>query len=149
MCKTCQKPTECQVKSQRWVLANELAIGFYGQKMQEDFIEKMKAEEFGCLVFTKHVQKRMVERAVGESEILSMIINGDPIEYYKNQYGTQKITFWSNIKTGVASYRPLHIIMKNRRGEEQWSVVTVYDPRSEAWRWDSSFTERICFCEKN
>lgn len=146
--KKCRDPEGCQKKRVEFALSNAEALKQYGQSEYERLGEVFAAEGFGCLNFSGHARQRAYERAISEVYLRAVILEGDPIEYYENKYGTQKITLWGNVHVGYAKYRTLHIILKKRRNEEKWSVVTVYDPQTKAWQWNETYTERICFCRE-
>lgn len=145
----CKDPEGCRGKRPGFALSNAQAVEEYGQNEYEKLREEFAAEGFSCIKLSSHAQERMYEKAFSKFDLRIVILEGDPIEYYQNSFGTQKIALWGNVQVGRKSYRPLHIILKKGRGQGKWSVVTVYDPRNKAWRWNNSFTERICFCPEN
>jgi len=144
----CKDPEGCQRKKVMFSLSNAQEVEEHGQTEYEALRKVFVAEGFGCVSLSKHVQARMYEKAVSEFALRTVVLEGEPIEYHKNEFGTQKITLWGNVHVGKASYRPLHIILKKGRKQEKWSIVTVYDPRSKTRQWNNSFTERICFCKE-
>jgi len=143
----CQDPAKCQQMRQKFLRINAMAIEKFGQHEYETLQKTFSDEGFGCINFSDHARKRTYIRAISETQIRTVITDGEVIEYHQNEYGTRKILLWGNIHLAKGQYRPIHIVLKKRKGETKWSIVTVYDPRSEAWRWNESFTERICFCE--
>jgi hypothetical protein len=142
----CKDPEGCKEKSKEYSLANACEIEIGGQEEFNKLKEVYATKGLSCLGFSKHAQQRMLERAISETELRTIIFDGDIIEYHQNEFGTTKMVVWGHIRISSKKYRPLHIILKKRANDSKYSVVTLYDPRTEAWRWDENYTKRICFC---
>lgn len=143
----CKAPERCRKMRPEFARSNAQVLEEYGQTEYEKLRALFATEGFGCLRLSQHAHEREYQKAISGADIRTVMLEGEPIEYYKNKYGTQKITLWGNVHVGHAKYRPLHIILKKRRNEEKWAIVTVYDPQTKAWQWNENFTERICFCQ--
>lgn len=95
---------------------------------------------------TGHAARRMVERAVGRRQVEDAFRFGWPIEWTREDDGWVRILVlvWD---TRGAMIRPLHVLMQyDPRCFVEWTVVTVYDPRTQGWKWDAAFEHRVCFC---
>lgn len=95
---------------------------------------------------TGHAVRRMVERAVGRRQVEDALRFGWPIEWTRGGDGWVRILVlvWD---TRGPAVRPLHVLMQyDPRNFAEWTVVTVYDPRTRAWKWDAAFERRVCFC---
>lgn len=90
-----------------------------------------------------HSRERGTLRCFSDSEIAKAIRNGYVIERQKDLTDIVWLIS-SNIKTGEKKYRPIHAAVII--GEDIF-VKTAYDPRSKAWKWDSTYSKRVCWCE--
>ena len=91
-----------------------------------------------------HTNIRSVERCFSMHALISAIEAGVVIE---RQIRKGKIVWLisSNIKLGPGKYRPVHTAVSIEN--DSIYIVTVYDPRSHAWKWDNTYTERRCWCQ--
>jgi exosome complex RNA-binding protein Rrp4 len=88
-----------------------------------------------------HSRKRGVLRCFSDSEIANAVRNGAVIE-------RQKDLAWlisSSVKVGEKKYRLIHVAVII--GEVIF-VKTAYDPKTMPWKWDSTFSKRVCWCKK-
>ncbi|MBM7715368.1 hypothetical protein JOC94_002355 [Bacillus thermophilus] len=135
----CNNQHECKRKRERW---EELQQRFcpLGQKELDRFLEKIKKGK-AKVVFDKHFQKRSLERSVSEIDVKEIISYGWVIE--RNKTTKSK----SIVLLGYVgrNFRPLHVVF-DMVSDDLWVVVTAYNPKSHAWKWNDRFNKRICFC---
>jgi hypothetical protein len=99
-------------------------------------------DEKNVITLTAHAQKRCVFRAFSETiDIEKVLKNGWVIDY--NPGSPTYITIMGYARQN----RPMHIILGSDKTVRYWKIVTVYDPRTEEWRWSENYTKKICFCD--
>lgn len=137
-------------KGENCLICKERAEGH--QKNQIPWLEKgdaLLAEAVARgtkAIWSVHYRKRAAYRCFAGSEIAAAIENGFVIERQFRETDTVWL-IGSNIKTGYKKYRPVHIAVIFE--QDAILVITAYDPRSENWRWDSTFCKRVCWCKKH
>ncbi|MFD1362762.1 DUF4258 domain-containing protein [Lentibacillus salinarum] len=135
---SCQDPEGCHKKHTQWKEWQERII-LEGEEIHEEIIRDM--DENGTpLSMSKHGGKRELYRAFSPTEINNAVRNGWVIEYSPKR---MTLHILHHFKVGKGSYRPIHVVIGYK---EKLKVVTVYDPRSKAWKWDRNYQERVCFC---
>jgi len=93
------------------------------------------------ILWSAHAEGRLFFRCLAKRDVLKALEDGVVVE----AQGRTVLVFTS-IRAGRA-YRPLHVVL-SLDAPGRATVVTVYDPRSEAWRWDASLTRRVCWCDR-
>ena len=142
----CQNPEACSMEATREKLYREKNL-VIGEKRLSDLRDSLQREE-NCLTISGHGGYRQAERCISLQTIRLLVSEeACPFEYYRNSFGTEKLSLMGHIKVGERKYRPIHIILKKSQGTDLWKVVTVYDPRTEEFRWENNFQERICTCK--
>ena len=87
-----------------------------------------------CVMYSKHVLDRMMQRNIMSDEIEQSICNGKIIEEYPNDY-----PYPSCLILGITlQKRFLHIVVGVT--ETNLWIITVYDPDKN--KWNSNFTIR-------
>ncbi|MEA3350630.1 MAG: DUF4258 domain-containing protein [Chloroflexota bacterium] len=87
------------------------------------------------IIFRIHAIQRMFERSVTEADIRDVLTNGETIENYPND-----TPYPSRLVLGWRCNRPMHVVVANNVEENQWIVVTVYEPTPA--RWGANFKRR-------
>lgn len=136
----CRNKEVCKKKHERWKEQQQIHIP-KGEKEHEEFLNYVQKVNY-FLEIGDHSSKRQFERSISSRDITDIILNGWVIErsFYKSVQAV-RLTILGYTRT----YRPIHVIVQIKSPNE-WSVVTVYNPESKAYKWDKSFQERICFC---
>jgi hypothetical protein len=88
------------------------------------------------LIFRIHALRRMFERSVSRDSVRHVIMFGEVIEDYPNEY-----PYPSKLILGWVEGRPLHVVAAENSVSGETIVITVYEPESS--RWDSDFRRRI------
>lgn len=142
MYKACSDPVGCAQRAESWAHYQQENLS-RGEELLEE-LREMRSSQKGWIRNTIHEEKRKTDRCISETEIRHLIDRDAwPFEYY-NGHGVEKLGLIGFLKFGK-SYRPIHIILKRNVGE-RWYIVTVYDPRSENFRWADNYQLRVCFC---
>lgn len=141
----CQDPEGCA----RWaaeraqVMAARLSPA---ERLHEAFLQRLAAQPpTSAWDIRLHGHSRQVFRAVGRAEVEEILLCGRPIEAaWVPQGGTILLL------GETAAGRPLHLACQFLSPRNQalwvWKIATVYDPRSEAFRWSSDWSQRLCRC---
>lgn len=83
------------------------------------------------IIFRIHATKRMFERDVSEVEIRKVLENGETIESYPTD-----TPYPSRLVLGWVENRPLHVVVADNLDENEWIVITVYEPDPKRWEAD-------------
>lgn len=134
----CKNPLECKRKYMNWKPTQENSIQI-GEEILEKIVKNM--ERGIDLTFSNHADKRSLFRSFSINDVREAILNGWVIEYDEKR---KTILVLYNIKVAAGKYRPIHVVIGFN---EKAKIVTCYDPRSKAWKWDKNFQERNCFCK--
>ena len=82
------------------------------------------------IVITDHTVRRIVKRSINYDDIKQVILNGEIIEQYPNDY-----PFPSCLILGIASDdRPLHLVVG--LGDGKLWIITAYYPSLDKWEND-------------
>lgn len=100
------------------------------------------------VLMTHHESKREVYRAFSRNSVLNAIKNGWAIEGYSKGNGVYDFTILYHLQTAPKTYRPVHVCCSLDSKANKLYVMTVYDPRSHAWKWSKTYDARVCFCNK-
>ncbi len=82
------------------------------------------------VILTHHVLQRIRERQVERDDLFNVILNGEIIEQYPNDYPFPSCLILGNSINGA----PLHIVCG--LGKNKVWVVTVYIPDFDEWEMD-------------
>lgn len=96
--------------------------------MKEDTLsESMKTLiELGHVEWRAHALKRMLERNIKRSEVLDILLHGECIEDYPNDYP------WpSGLFSGQTISRTLHVVAALDMDGIRVAIVTTYEPDLE------------------
>lgn len=143
---SCQNPERCSLEAAKWKEHNERVQEIAEQRLEELRDSLQRGENF--LRITFHGESRQTDRCISGATIRLLVSEEAwPFAYYKNSMGVEKLSLVGHVKSGEKKYRPIHVILKRNPGTDLWKVVTVYDPRTEGFRWGSNYQERKCFCK--
>ena len=83
------------------------------------------------IIFRIHATQRMFERDVSEIDIREVLENGERIENYPEDtpYPSRSVLGW-------VGTRPLHVVVADNFDENEWIVITVYEPNLNRWEAD-------------
>ena len=81
------------------------------------------AARAGNITWQKHVLQRMLERSIYRSDIISVLVSGELIEYYEDDK-----PFSSGLFLGYVNKKPLHVVAAINKQAEQCYVITAYQP---------------------
>jgi hypothetical protein len=83
------------------------------------------------LVFRVHTLRRMFERRLNAEDVEAVIEGGETIEDYPDDrpYPSRLVLGWRGV-------RPLHVVAAHNLSENEFIVVTVYEPDPELWEAD-------------
>ena len=133
----CRTPKECANQARRWPQSEAWL------QQGQDLLNQWN-DNRGALRFSDHASEdRMLERAVSQGDIRRALRDG--IVIHRDPYEGREhflVLAWVPIRKKV--WQPLHIAGYWYRGEVK--VITVYDPRTEAWMWTPEFDRRVCWC---
>lgn len=78
--------------------------------------------------FRAHAIGRMFEWSVTPESIQGIIESGEMIKEYPDDrpYPSRLILGWDR-------QRPLHVVVADNRADDEWIVVTVYEPDPALW----------------
>lgn len=102
------------------------------------------------IYITEHAQRRCVERCLADRDIYNALRDGCVIERQKTATGNVALLVFSSKKIAKGQYRLLHLllVLNPREAGTVADLITVYDPKTQPWRWDATFTRRVCFCKE-
>ena len=83
------------------------------------------------LVFRVHALRRMFERRLGVEDVEAVIESGETIEDYPNDR-----PYPSRLVLGWRGARPVHVVVAHNLSENEFIVITVYEPDPELWEAD-------------
>jgi hypothetical protein len=78
------------------------------------------------LIYRVHALQRMVERGIGEEDVVRVITDGKEIESYPEDK-----PYPSRLLLGWAEHRPIHVVAAT--GEHEIIIITVYQPDPSQW----------------
>jgi len=88
------------------------------------FTKQIKnAAEAGNITWQKHALQRMLERGIYRSDVLSVLKNGELIEYYEDDK-----PFPSGLFLGYVNNKPLHVVAAIDKQIECCYIITTYEP---------------------
>ena len=86
-----------------------------------------------AMYWTEHVGKRLIKRSISPDEVIQVLLHGQIIEHYEDDYHFQICFIFSMIWT-----RRLHFVCSIVNG--QLFIITAYAPNPTEW--DTTFTKR-------
>ena len=86
-----------------------------------------------AMYWTEHVGKRLIKRSISPDEVIQVLLHGQIIEYYEDDYPFPSCLIFLMIGT-----RPLHVVCSIGNG--QLFTITAYAPNPTEW--DTTFTKR-------
>lgn len=92
--------------------------------------------ESTSIIFRTHAVQRMFQRSVNETDVRTILMQGETIENYDDDK-----PYPSRLILGWIDERPIHVVAADNAAENQIVVVTVYEPDRE--KWSSDFKRRI------
>ena len=92
-----------------------------------------------------HTHIRSTERCFNRAVLIPAIESGYVIERQVHEGNRIVWIVSSSIKIGACKYRPIHFAISFE--DNVMYVITIYDPRSHAWKWDKTFSKRLCWCQ--
>lgn len=98
-------------------------------------IKEQRDPSMKSLIFRVHAIRRMFERKISVDDVRRVIDDGEIIEDYPDDS-----PFPSRLMLGWEGSRPIHVVVAQRREQEERIVITAYEPDPEMW--DSGFRRR-------
>jgi len=83
------------------------------------------------LVFRVHALRRMFERQISVDDVRTVIGSGEIIEDYPDDK-----PYPSRLVLGWRGARPLHVVATHNLSDNEFIVVTVYEPDAKLWEHD-------------
>lgn len=128
--------TRCEARAVFWQKLQERLLS-EGEELFHRYLTSSTKE----ILWSQHAEGRLFYRCLSKKKVLAALEDRVVIENRK-----EVLLIFTSIKSG-REYRPVHVVLAlDRPG--QATVVTVCDPRSEAWRWDRTLTRRVCWCDR-
>jgi len=77
----------------------------------------------GAIEWHRHVLERMVERGISREQVINVLLNGERIEDYPDDYPLPSALF-----LGWVEERPFHVVAAYSADRYTVYVITVYEP---------------------
>ena len=84
----------------------------------------------GKIRWTNHVMVRLFQRNINQNDILEVLLNGEIIEEYENDY-----PYPSCLVYGINDNNNVIHVVCGSNGEELW-IITAYYPNDTEWEND-------------
>lgn len=84
-----------------------------------------------------HATKRMFQRNIDEEDVIGILLHGDIIERYQDDYPFPSVLINGESVTG----RPVHIVVGIEISEKRLYIITVYEP--DIKKWTDNFSRRL------
>jgi len=81
--------------------------------------------------FRVHALRRMFERQISVDDVRAVIGSGETIEDYPDDK-----PYPSRLVLGWRGARPVHVVVAHNMSDNEFIVVTVYEPDAELWEHD-------------
>jgi hypothetical protein len=88
-----------------------------------DLAEMRNAVKRGSIEWHRHALERMVSRGTKRDEVLNVLLSGERIEDYPEDYPFPSALFLAWINK-----RPLHVVVAFSTGRKIVYIITVYEP---------------------
>lgn len=82
-----------------------------------------KAVETGAVEWQRHVLQRIVERGIQREEVINVLLQGELIEDYPDDYPLPSALF-----LGWLRKRPLHVVAAYSVDRNTAYIITAYEP---------------------
>ena len=93
----------------------------------------------GKIIWTEHVEKRMMQRNITRKDVKSCIQNGEIIEDYPDDYPFPSCLIFGSIESG----RILHVVVSINDGISKiLNIITVYVPNDTVFEEDMKTRRR-------
>jgi hypothetical protein len=79
----------------------------------------------------------MFQRNIDEEDVIEILLHGDIIERYQDDYPFPSVLINGESATG----RPIHIVVGIEISEKRLYIITVYEP--DIKKWTDSFSRRL------
>lgn len=139
----CKNPEQCRLKAVKHEKI-QLTQALIGQSELELFRQHMQ-EGDAELNFDSHADRRGFFRAFSKYQILEALENGWCIERNIRD-GKTVLLIMYYLKINHNTFRPIHVVCRFAN-VENWTILTVYDPRTKNYKWKDNYQKRICFCK--
>ncbi|SED10664.1 hypothetical protein [Paenibacillus sp. GP183] len=143
----CKNPDECRdITNERYVRMEPHFSKAYDRMEQ---YRRALEEKRATMTFVPHETFRELDRAVSKRQVLEVIEQGEIIECHYFKKSREYIFLLSHFfKIGPGQYRPFHVpvVMKEDK-PLHIELKSVYDPRTKKYKWNKSYSQRICVCE--
>lgn len=90
---------------------------------------------YGRIIIADHAGQRMYERSVSYDEVVQILLNGEIIEKYPDDF-----PYPSELRLGFCGSRTLHVVSADVHKTQTTIVITVYEP--DPTQWQSDFRRR-------
>ena len=100
-----------------------------------DVVLMRSAIRLGRIEWQRHALERMVERAIARVEVLQVLLEGERIEDYPDDWPLPSALF-----LGWSHERPLHAVVAFDSNRNTVAIITVYEPTLE--HFESDFRTR-------
>ncbi|MCP5105116.1 MAG: DUF4258 domain-containing protein [bacterium] len=84
-----------------------------------------------------HATKRMFQRDIDEEDVIEILLSGDIIEQYPDDFPFPSVLINGQSLTG----RPIHIVVGIEILEKRLYIITVYQPDTK--KWTDNFSRRL------
>ena len=81
------------------------------------------------VIFRIHAIQRMFERRISEQNVREVLRSGERVEDYSDD-----MPFPGGLMLGRRGTHPLHVVMAENTKEDEWVVITVYEPDASQWK---------------
>lgn len=88
-----------------------------------DLAEMRNAVKLGSIEWQRHVLERMANREIRRQEVLKVLLTGERIEVYPEDY-----PFPSALFLGWINKTPLHVVAAFSAARKTVYIITVYEP---------------------
>ena len=100
-----------------------------------DLADLRSAVVAGRIEWHRHALERMLERDIPRKDVLDVLLSGERIEEYPNDFPLSSALF-----LGWAEERPLHAVVAFEPSKKTVGIITVYEPSLE--RFENGFKTR-------
>lgn len=83
------------------------------------------------IVYRAHALRRMLQRRINPDDVEQMVAAGEVIEDYPDDY-----PYPSRLLLGFIETQPLHIVVADNTADNEWIVITAYEPDTARWTLD-------------
>jgi len=91
----------------------------------------------GSVEWQRHALERMLERGILREQVKEVLLTGDRIEDYPDDYPWPSALF-----LGVVEGRPLHVVAALDPATRRLAIITAYEPSAEYFETDLKTRKR-------